>query len=311
MSEAFERLLNVEPVLSKRCVRCQFVYGRERAENVALLRCPECDYPLHEDEGAIRAIALALQDDGPTNVYSTVGCYVWLHLVRDGVDLMIEPYLGAGDFGTVPEWFDYEIGQVGWDGVLSPEWCSWRSNESSSDFAATWNNWALEQGLCPGQAFLVEMKHPHYYKCGGYEYPEETDVEYYWDIVMREPRSAKQAARAWTQWQKRCADNRQVVRRAAARLTRRRERNVEEMYIQYDSFWTHHYDEMSAPDGVVVRLCSGLGHWGVLVEGRSDRKRDEERTDARERAWAALLANVREQLPHLDPDVIRKLPTRY
>lgn len=310
MSEDFEVLDYPEPVLSKRCVRCQFVFGKERPENAALLRCPECDYPLHEDEDAMRAIALALQIDGPTNVYSTVGCYVWLQLVRDGVDLTVEPYFGADDFGTVPDWFDYEIGQIGWDGVISPDYKSWRADGPPSDFIGTWNNWAIEQGLCPGQRFLVEMKHPRYYRCGGYEYPEEIDVEYYWDIVMREPRSLRQTVRAWEQWQKKCADNRRALQRAADRLRYRRETTVREMFIQYDSFWTHHYDEMSYPDGVVVRLCSGIGHWGVLAEGRSDRKGDEERTDARERAWAALLADVRERLPHLDPNVIRKLPTR-
>jgi hypothetical protein len=310
VSEDFQLLDYPEPVLSKRCVQCQFVYGRERPENVSLLRCPNCDYPLHESKDAFRAIAMALQET-PTNVYSTVACYVWLYLVRDGVDLAVEPYLGADDFGTVPEWFDYEIGNCGWDGIISPDYKSWRSDESPSDFDGTWNNWGLEQGVCPGQPFLVEMKHPHYYKCGGYEYPEEVDVEYYWDIVMRAPYSAKQAARIWVQWQKKCADNCQVMQRAAARLRRRRARNVEAMFIQHDSFWADRYDEMTAPDGVIVRLCSNFGHYGTLAEGRSGRKRDEERTDAQERAWNDLLANVREHLPHLDLDVVRKLPTRW
>ena len=309
MSEDFQLLDVPEPTLTKRCTQCQFVFGKERPENVALLRCPECDYPLHESEDAFRAIAFALQDDGPTNVYSTVGCYVWLQLVRDGIDLAIEPYLGADDFGAVPEWFDYEIGQSGWDGVISPEFVSWRADDAPSDFAGTWNNWALEHGVCPGQPFLVELKPPHYSKCG-WEY-EEWDVEYYWDIVRRAPRSAKQSARAWAQWQTACTANRQAMCRAAARLKQRRARRVDEMFLQYDSFWTERYDEMSWPDGVVIRLCSKLGHWGVLAEGRSDRKRTEERADARERAWEALIVDVKARLPHLDPDVLRKLPTRY
>lgn len=194
-----------------RCSRCAMVSGQERPEHRSALRCPHCDFPFGETLEAIKAIAFALQAPKRfMNVYAQPVCYVWLQVVRDGLDLDVETYMDGEDFNTKPDWLDYELGHLGWRDILSPQY---RSPEVD-DFTGTWNNWALENGLCPLQPFLVEMKHPRYYRCS-YEY-EEYDVDYYWEIVQRAPRTAKQVVRAWKMWMRTCARTRRAWRKATA-----------------------------------------------------------------------------------------------
>lgn len=285
-----------------RCERCQKIYGKERPEFVTLLRCPHCDFPFGETVEGIKALAFALQDPKHhvlVDVYAQPVCYIWLRVVRDGVDLTVESCAALSQ-GTQPEWFDSELSNSGWPDIISPDH-KWSAMETS-DFTGTWNDWALQEGLCPGQAFLVEFKHPRWYK-SGYEY-EEWDVEYFWEIVDREPRSPKQAARAWEQWQKQCTRQRQMCRRAKARLEHTRTHDVGAMFIRYEAFST---TRDGWPDGHSVILWTT--HGGMVASGRSP-SQDRDPEPSIEKAWDDLLKNVRERLPHLDPEVVRKLSRR-
>lgn len=315
MSEEFQLLdeiANTKP--QGRCERCKLQYGTPKPENVSLLRCPECDFPFGETVDGIRAIAMTLQDPKHyvrVNVFSQVVCYIWLQVVRDGIDLGVEPDLAADTFGTVPEWYEFEMDNTDWESVIGPEW---KSCSDESNFTGKWNDWALQEGLAPGQRFLVEFKHPRWYKCS-WEY-EEYDVEYYWDIVLREPRSAKQAIRAWEQWRKVCEEDRIALREQRAKQQHQRTHDVSAMYISYDSFWSEgYYDDCSPPDGYIVRLSTK--HGGSIAEGRSPTSDERYRRGAERiaptqtRAWDDLIANVQKHLPHLDVEAIRKLSTRW
>jgi len=235
MSEEFHILDEIEPPEPQgRCERCKLQYGKPKVENVSLLHCPDCDFPFGETVEGMRTIALTLQDPKHhvrVNVYSQVVCYIWLQVVRDGIDLRVEADLGADVFGTVPEWYAFEMDNTDWTSVISPEW---KSCSDASNFTGTWNDWALQEGLAPGQRFLVEFKHPRWYRCS-WEY-EEYDVEYYWDIVMREARSPKQAIRAWEQWRKVCEEDRIALRKQRADHQHKRTHDVEAMFISYDVF---------------------------------------------------------------------------
>lgn len=314
MSEEFQLLEDDTPKPQGRCTRCKLDYGKPKPENESLLRCPECDFPFGESADAMRAIALGLQRLGErVNVYSQPVCFIWLKVVRDGLDLGVEAEHDVERFGETPEWFEHEMDNTDWESVISPEW---KSRADESNFTGTWNDWALQEGFSPGQRFLIEFKHPRWYRCS-WEY-EEYDVEYYWDIVLREPRTPKQAIRAWEQWRKACEEAREGCRRARAAHQHKRQHDVAAMYIQYDAFWSGgYYDDCSPPDGYIVRLCSSHGG-GWIAEGRSPtseeryRRRDSEPVvPSRERAWDNLIDDVRRRLPHLDVDAIRKLSTRY
>jgi len=293
-----------------RCERCKLVYGRPQKHNESALRCASCDYPFGETVDGIRSLALVLQEPVRGiyfNVYSQVVCYVWLRLVRDGLDLSLEPCLTVHVFGEIPEWFDYEIGQSGWDSVISTDY---KPCESDANLTGSWNYWALEMGVCPSQPFLVEIKPPRYYKCS-YEY-DEWDVEYFWDLAMTAPRSPRQAARAWELWKTECGKNHVAYRAWREHEEYKRTHDVKAMYIRYDAWGGgYSYDDQ----GYIVALCSTHGG-GWLIEGRSpnyaehSKSRDEGKPPSYERAWSDLLENIQKHLPHLDPKVIRELPRR-
>lgn len=310
-----------EPEIQGRCDRCKLCYGQPQKHNESLLRCPECDFPFGETVDGIRAIALAMQDPSHSvhiNVYAQPVCYIWLQVVRDGVDLLVEPCLDVDDcFGTTPEWYAHELDNTDWESIISPEFKFGASD--TSDFTGKWNDWCLQEGLCPGQRFLVEFKHPRWYRCS-WEY-EEYDVEYFWDIVMRDPITPKQHARAWAQWQKTCAKNREGLRRAKAKREHKRRTDVSAMYIRHDWFWAERRcDDMALPDGFIVALWTE--HGGMLASGRSPNHEDERRRlhreppvddsgPSQEKAWRDLVANVQQSLPHLDTEMLRKLPKRW
>lgn len=316
--EDFEVLPDDEFKPQGRCNRCKLQYGAPQKHNESLLRCSECDFPFGETVEGVRAIALAMQDPKHAehvNVYAQPVCYIWLQVFRDGIDLLVEPCLDVDDFGTMPEWYDSELSQTDWESIISPEF-KW-SAADTSDFTGKWNDWCLQEGLSPGQRFLVEFKHPHWYRCS-WEY-EEYDVEYYWEIVLRDERTPKQHARAWAQWQKSCAKNREALRRQKAKREHKRRTDTKAMYIRYDAFWSRGYND-GYPDGYIVALWTT--HGGMLASGRSPNNEDERRRlhrqlpldengPSQEKAWQDLIAQVKQHLPHLDPGQLRKLSTRW
>lgn len=292
-----------------RCKRCKRVHGEPQPGNESRLRCDVCDFPFGETADAVRAIALGLQRLGDrVNVYSQPVCYIWLKVVRDGLDLGVEAEDDVETFGQPPEWFEYEMDNTDWESVISP---GWKPCTDTSNFTGTWNDWALQEGFSPGQRFLIEFKHPHWYRCS-WEY-EEYDVEYYWDIVLREPRTPKQAIRAWEQWRKVCEEHREGARQARAARQHKRTHDVAAMFIQHDVFWSSSYGDGYPPDGYIVRLSTK--HGGSIAEGRSPtaderyKRRDSAPVvPSRERAWDDLIANVKKHLPHIDPDLLQTLP---
>ena len=235
-----------------------------------------------------------------TNVYTPAFCEVWLRLETGGHDLVVEELPKTEEIGVKPDWIEFELGEVGWDGLLSPEW-----HEGTS-----WMTWALEQGLCPYQPFLVWVGKPHYYRCGGYEYPEEWDVEYDWEVIAHEHRNAKQAVRVWHRFvasRRRLLDAEMI---AGQKLRERRHHDVTAMFIRYDSYWSDYCDDMTPPDGAIVRLCSSHGGWGSAIleawhHGGGGYQ------DNQAKAWEKLLTQIRVELPHLDIYVIEKLQRRY
>ena len=312
MSESvFTLLESVQPEWNPRarCERCQKQYGKDRPELLACLRCPHCDFPFGETIEGIRALTFALQDPKKqdyVSVYSQAVCYVWLCVVRDFMDLTVEPYLQSEDYGEIPEWYSSELDNTDWGSIISPEW---KNNWEKTDFGGTWNDWALVEGLCPGQPFLVEFLPPCWHRCS-YEY-EEYDVDYFWEIVARGPRSPKQAARAWEQWQATCAKERQARRRQVEREHFKRTHDVEALFIRFDSFWSESYGDGYPPDGYIVELCTQ--HGGQIASGRSPSRSWPRETEhpSQDKAWADLVENVKKYLPHLDPEMVRKLPTRW
>ena len=246
------------------------------------------------------------------DVYTPTECHAWLRAARDHDDMrLVVEECGTHQVGEAPEWLEYELSEAGWDTILETN--SWSNGDQ--------DNWFLRNGVAPLQPFQIVVTPPRYYRCGGWEYPDETDVEYYYEIIGRARMTPKQAARAWEQWTraKSRAEVRAEIRKA--KLDEKRATSLKDFRIQYDVYWTGgYYDGSSPPDGRIVRLVSTYqdrrssyvfsSGYCPLLEGRADDYDYRQGcSDLNALAWERLLLSVRERLPHLDPEFVRKLPT--
>lgn len=116
--------------------------------------------------------------------YSEEVCRVWFYLEEFCLSLaQVSPE------DELPDWLEVELMPAGWDEILGIP--------GSDDERAAW---ALEHGIAPGQAFLMEIKPPHYFRCGNPFDGEEWDCEYDATFLGTEPMPLAEAADQWEAW---------------------------------------------------------------------------------------------------------------
>lgn len=233
--------------------------------------------------------------------YSESVVRVWLMMdPANGLDL---EEVGEDSIGDSPEWLGLERENLGWDDILG---VGYSDNKMLK--------WGLEEGIAPGQPFLVELPHPHYSKSWtdcGYEY----DVDFAPEIVRVRPMSARAVARAWER-------ERDYVEKARVWKAERAEKqrwlvrtDVKALVVEscvYFAPGQSSYDDMCMPSGIRYNLCSTAsidkkvsGRWptATLARGEDD---DGDHT----RAFERLVEEVTKCLPGLSPEVVRTLPRR-
>lgn len=233
--------------------------------------------------------------------YSKAVVRVWLMMdPTNGLDL---EEVGEESVGEPPEWLVYERENQGWDDILG---ISYTDDKML--------RWGLENGIAPGQLFLVELPHPRYSKhwtdCG-YEY----DVDYAPSIVRVRPMKPSCAARAFEREWSRIAEGREwrAEREKEQRYLVRTD--VKSMFVQSEVYFSSGqslYDDMEMPSGVRYSLCSNAnidkraaGRWvtATLVSGEDD-------GGDYKKAFERLVECAVRELPGLCAEVIRTLPQR-
>lgn len=111
-------------------------------------------------------------------------CRIWFYL--EEFCLSLAQLNLAGD---MPSWLEIERDQAGWDGILELD--------PRDDERVTW---AMENGIAPGQPFLMEIHPPRYFQCGSPFDGEEWDVEYSATLVKVAHLAAPEAADQWEAW---------------------------------------------------------------------------------------------------------------
>ena len=243
------------------------------------------------------------------NVYLPSGeTFAWLRLIYDGEDLHFIP-AHKSEIGTMDEGFVYELEQMGWDFILDTEWSTEESGEGWI-FSTRCLTFALQEGIAPGQPFLVHAQKPVYSKSWtdcGYEYDCDVDV----DIARVEPWPAARVLRSWEKLLSKITKDREQARMAMRRLKDLRANDTSAMFLSCLHYGYRDYGD-ARPHGFAVRLCSqhsqvegfAKSSWSEMLEGRDDR-------GDRDVAMQRLLEQVAERMPHLTPEFVKGLPTRH
>lgn len=226
------------------------------------------------------------------DIYTREAIYVWVRLVDNGHDLAFEE-CGNDSLGRVPEWArgDFDVKDVTgmYRGLV---------------------DWGLQEGLAPGQPFVLEVHATQ----GSTDYYGEYDSWNDWGVVHRLPRRPEQAVRAWTRALKNIEEYVAAEKAAAEKLRRLQVEDASAFILRVqDKRWTDNgYQELSPP-GLEISLCSR--HWRLpvpgeplgpisfahaIVWGSSD-------IGSRELAFMDLIRNIRKRYPDLDIQAVRKI----
>lgn len=205
-----------------------------------------------------------------------------------------------------PEWYDRDVMELGWDGVLD----LWGAG---GDGWSKELGWMVRNGIAPDQPFLVHLDTPHWYRCGGYEYPSEMDCEFYWEILRVAPlRRPSDVLKKWERAVKDEQSDRRFAKKRLAEIECLRRTTVKAMYLKTEVYFApgqSTYDDMTMPAGIRYVLCSDAALpkeprcVAFLVSGDDD-------DGDHGKAMTALVANAMKELPGLSEETIRKLPHR-
>lgn len=236
------------------------------------------------------------------DIYSQDFCRVWLLAVYEGRDDLEPRSASRYCIGSVPDWYGNEDIDI----IIGPQWKTEESGEGWV-FASTWFNWLLRRGLAPGQAFLLHIDAPTYYRTS-WEY-DEWDADWHCEILQCEPWSPETATNSWERVNTRRLKYKQTAVSRMRELNRLRKTDTSAMYLVQDRYYAHGYHEDMWPDGAIVKLCTrhtsveGTGKHGHfdLLQGRDDNGNFDKALKALERAameHLQLPATVLEELPY-------------
>ena len=177
------------------------------------------------------------------NLYSPDECRIWCRSFLDGDDVDFEELEKVDlELGEVPDWYNQSDDRV--CEMFDPG-CAFFYDDRPWELPDR-ARFLLQEGLAPGQAFLVCVTEPHWYRCGG-EY-EEWDVEYYCDVIEKASWTPAQSANAWRRFLKEAPASLVAERAAQAKEHRRRKKARKYMAVHRVSYGGY-YDDDYGYDG--------------------------------------------------------------
>jgi len=144
------------------------------------------------------------------------------------------------------------------------------------------------------------MEYPRYFRCGGYEYPEEWDVEYEWEIDQIIPISDFEAARRWEHQIMESRIHQEMLTDHHRWVSHLLENDIESMYLDWQSWgnWENRGVSVTLTAG---RHIKGRYEWRHFASGRSE-------SGDKEEALKLMLKKAKEKLPHIHGNKIRNMP---
>lgn len=217
----------------------------------------------------------------PTRIYR------WYKLVHEwGDDLLFES-CAVEALGKLPAWVEHND-ETDIEDMIGVDWCPQRIL-----------HWGLENGLAPGQPFLICIDEPRWYKSGGYEY-EEWDCEWDAEIVRVMPRDPRSAARSWARIMEVGRRHREDMERRKQATYQLQMRCLKDLHISATHFFTErYYDDMAFPTGLRLTLYSKRQLHGV--NGHTPLASGESRKGEHQEAFDDLVTSTLKHHPDLIP----------
>jgi hypothetical protein len=208
-------------------------------------------------------------------------------------------------FRLVPDYRDLDFEHCGDEGVFDPSWLVDTSYEEilglhhSTKYSGV--NWGLQQGLAPGQPFLVCFEKAVWYKSGGYDGPVEWDAEYPWEIVRVMPRKPATAAASWDRVMKAIERGEERHEKYAKALLERHLRSPNKWRLEIRFFGGSDWDPVRTLQLSLVSKFKDNEH--TLARGSAEA--DHEKSF--EQAFWDLLKNFQKAYPTTDPYLVLRL----
>lgn len=248
-----------------------------------------------------------------TNVYSKEVIQVWLKPdPQNGLELV--EVAADESLGQLPEWLDYDVGEMGWDYILDSRHCSSAPDQYGNRWSEGRMVWCLEEGIAPGQPFLVELPRP-YHSVSHTQDGTEYDTEYEPSIIAVFPWKPARVAKVWARELKEEKSYRQAEAARRRKLHSIQRHDTNSMFLSVGSYFSPGqscYDDMELPRGTYycLQTTANLDKSGMSW-ATGQLARGEDHDGDHTKAMEALIAEVRKKLPHLDGEFIRSLPVRH
>lgn len=175
---------------------------------------------------------------------------LWVRLRPDETSEDLEPRVRiTHTIGTPPSWYTENMYED-WGQYDFIEDCmhldrTYREESGFGwSFTSTVTEWALRNGVAPGQHFLLWMREPQYQQ----DYWGEVDEWQEGGVLEVETWGAERIQRAWKGWLRQRETARKRARLQMKALNERRERDISAMYItsyHWSSHWSSHCWEPS------------------------------------------------------------------
>lgn len=235
------------------------------------------------------------------NVFLHTNVWVWHRFCFDGLSDLYPIAIGdVPEVGAEPDWWS----MTSFDEISGIYKYTQANRLGKHNYSYTWLQFAMEQGIAPGQAFLLSVDTPQGYR----SYEGEYDEDWSWEIVERAPLPRAVAAKRWAQvWRQRTL-RQYMEMRACQEAEALALRDVSSMYITKTHYQTSRDTySPSPPRGIRLTLHTSRREFGAHLNQIAPA------CDAAgnvHRAMDQLIKNATEVSPYLSPEIIEGLPVK-
>jgi hypothetical protein len=204
-----------------------------------------------------------------------------------------------------PKWFPWWLSDLDLREALGISYGDGDCFEYDHEWHEPWRQWALQNGIAPGQPFCVAHPEPEVSKTGWETV--EYDVHYASYVIEIQELKPAEVLRRWEHDRRRTSVARALDVAAAKANAERVNKDLGNLYI-YQGLYQTGSSSMSFPEGRLLRIETKLqlhprDRCVVGAEGRDDKGKFEV-------AMERLIEDACARNPYLSPEVVKSLELR-